>query len=99
MSSIKNRPQYLLLLERFILGEIRAAEFVVRFSVMWQSDGDEQWADPARGPAAGELQKSLLAGDISKDEFSNRWRQLWWGEQPESEAWEDFLSRIYSASD
>lgn len=74
-----NKAEYLTLMKRFLKGDIDGKSFQKTFLDMWRSDRDASYARAEKWPKRYdiELLDARLRGELSADEFSKRWRELW----------------------
>jgi hypothetical protein len=85
------------MIEAFLDGKTDPEAFCLEFTALWTQDVDEQYALAASWPEP--YDKQLLAareqGEISQEEFSRRWSELWG--YAEDVPYVELLDKIHSA--
>ena len=71
--------EYAGLCRAFLRGDLAPADFQDRYLVLWRRDRDATYAQAEAWPERYDiiLQRQLSAGEITGDEFSRRWYELW----------------------
>ena len=89
-----NKQEYLTLMKRFLNSEIDGKTFQVMFLGMWRRDRDESYSKAESWPKRYDidLMETRLRGEMTGEEFSKRWRDLW-GYEPTR--WLEIQDRLF----
>ena len=89
---------YIQMMWSFVTGATDAPTFVQQFFALRRKDGEKEWALRSTWdqPYDQLLSAALQRGDISADEFSQRWDELF-GWSPEEKMLLKLLDRVFSA--
>ena len=97
MSRFANKERYFAMIQAFLDGETDPEAFCNEFIALWVQDIDEEGARATTWPEP--YDKQLLAarerGEISQEEFSRRWSELWG--YAEDVPYVELLDKIHSA--
>ena len=99
MSYVANEKQYLELIRQFLNSKVDGETFCTKFSSLWRVDRDEEWSKVETWSERHDLQltEAFNRGDITGEEFQQKWRELFG-----SESYADLASmtdRIFTACD
>jgi hypothetical protein len=98
MSYPVQEEPYIQMMWSFVKGAMDAPTFVQQFFALRRKDGEKEWALRSTWdqPYDQLLSAALQRGDISADEFSQRWDELF-GWSPEEKMLLKLLDRVFSA--
>ena len=76
MSYVANENRYLELIRQFLDSKVDGETFCEKFSSLWRVDRDEEWSKVETWTERYDLQltEAYNCGDISGDEFQQKWR-------------------------
>ncbi len=96
-----NWEEYAALFDALLKGTVAPSEFHDRFFDMWNKDRDAEAAIRAQWPEPYDLilHRQYEAGEISSDEFSRRWRELWFDNPEEDAPKENLIERAMTSVD
>ena len=99
MSYVANEKQYLELIRQFLGSKVDGETFCTKFCSLWRIDRDEEWSKVETWSERYDLQltEAYNRGDISGEEFQQKWRELF-----DSESYQDLAAmtdRIFTACD
>jgi DnaJ-domain-containing protein 1 len=101
MENKSRNARILHLLVRFINKETQATRFVSNFMKLWKENRDSQaeikktWKEPFDE----KLQAALFRNEISKEDFTSRWLELWGISSERDRAFLEMIDRIFTACD
>ena len=101
MSYQAHKDRYLELIHRFLTSAIDGPTFEAAFLRLWRQDRDEQWARKETWPEPYDehLESALQRGEITAEDFSQQWRQLWGFPGQDDQDLIDMLDRVFTACD
>lgn len=99
MGYAANEKLYLELIRQFLDYKVDVETFCERFRSLWKADRDEEWSKRDAWSERYDIQltEAYNRGDITGEEFQQKWRELF-----DSESYENLsamIDRIFTACD
>ncbi|HEU0178659.1 MAG TPA: colicin immunity domain-containing protein [Blastocatellia bacterium] len=101
MSYIANKEKYLLLMQSFLNDMLPYQKFKKQYFDLWRQDRDEEWQIVQSSGERADLAliTALNNGEITKEQFESRWRQLFRYENEKKKRLGEILNNVFTSLD